>query len=183
RQRLSIGAGAFFCGTLSGLVAPGISSLRFGVYVPTLPAIQTMKLSLSFLLFSLLAAPPLLAQSPGDTPQEPGAATYCEVAASPAAYARQLVRITGFVTHGFAACWSFSVWNRSSRTPGMISITRQRRARMNPRAARSTAFGTFGQFWWDIPTESERLSPNSARPRKATGNGLLMTHSGWPLNL
>ena len=55
------------------------------------------------LLVLLLAAPPLLAQSsrPSEAETEAHRLTFCDLAANPAAFDHELIRITAFVSHGF----------------------------------------------------------------------------------
>lgn len=60
---------------------------------------MTLLLRLTLLWFTV--APVLLGQSPPDLSAQPRSVTYCQLAADPAAYDRQLLRITAFVTHGF----------------------------------------------------------------------------------
>jgi hypothetical protein len=63
-----------------------------------------MKNLLKLLFALLIGALPLAAQSvkaSSDPVAEPREVTYCELAQDPAAYDRELVRLTAFVTHGF----------------------------------------------------------------------------------
>ncbi|MBZ5531057.1 MAG: hypothetical protein LAO20_06475 [Acidobacteriia bacterium] len=63
-----------------------------------------MQLSLKLLLAMLMGVAGMSAQSAqpsADATQEPRTVTFCELAKDPAAYNRQLIRLSGFVTHGF----------------------------------------------------------------------------------
>lgn len=83
---------------------------------------KSMKPSLELFLMLLVFGLPLSAQTEkpsGKNIAEPHDVTYCELSRNPAAYNRQLVRLTAFVTHGFedfgladSSCHTqgFSVW-------------------------------------------------------------------------
>lgn len=61
--------------------------------------IARMKLGMRAALILLLSTVPMFANS--DASKEPRNATYCEISRDPAAYNHQILRLTGFVTHGF----------------------------------------------------------------------------------
>ncbi len=58
-----------------------------------------MKLVMRALVILLFSTVPMFARS--DASQEPRNVTYCEVSKDPVAYNHQVLRLTGFVTHGF----------------------------------------------------------------------------------
>lgn len=60
-----------------------------------------MKLPLQFAVLWSLAAPTVVAQSSPEAFEQPRSVSFCQLAADPAAYDRQLLKITAFVTHGF----------------------------------------------------------------------------------